>query len=268
VRIRASAFLFCYTNTMRLWVLKRRLAGFLVLLGMFIIIGGSLAYIFWPRPSCVDGVQNGDEKGVDCGGSCSKQCLGEIPVSPKRLWQRFFQVRPGVYDVGAMIENVNLFVGTKVFRYTVKLYSEENVLLAERQGTTFLLPNQKALIFEPNMVPGPRAPARVDFSFEEPITWTRMDAGDAQKIEVISRRFESDPHPIVRVKLRNKSTSRESELEISLVLESKDGNAFAVARTTLEDFVAGSEREAVFSWPTSQFQEPASMQVLYRRVVR
>ncbi|MFZ6015455.1 MAG: hypothetical protein ACOYUZ_03815 [Patescibacteria group bacterium] len=34
-----------------------------------------------PEPNCFDGVQNGDEDGVDCGGSCEARCGSDIDVS-------------------------------------------------------------------------------------------------------------------------------------------------------------------------------------------
>jgi len=256
----------CYNILMRTWVLKRRLIGIgiVTVLGLTAFVFAVITQI--PEPTCTDGLQNGEEGGVDCGGACEVQCLGEIPTQPKRLWQRYFLVRPGVYDVGAMIENTNLFIGARDFSYKMKLYDSENVLLAEREGRTFLLPKDRTFIFEPNMVPGPRIPARVDFSFE-PITWERLDSKRQFEMQVVSQSFETDPHPLVKVNLQNASLFEEKRIEVSVVLEGADGNAFAAARTYLENFAPGSQRTVSFAWPTSHYPRPARIDILYRRVL-
>ena len=42
-------------------------------------------------PSCTDNKQNGDEKGIDCGGSCRKSCTFEVDKI-STLWSRTFEV--------------------------------------------------------------------------------------------------------------------------------------------------------------------------------
>ena len=69
---------FLYTYLMSIsWAVKKQLTYFSVFL--IIIIGVAVGfYLNITVPSCTDKKQNQDEKGVDCGGQCSKECLGEI----------------------------------------------------------------------------------------------------------------------------------------------------------------------------------------------
>ena len=75
---------------------------------MAILVVGFIAYrVLYEAPTCSDGVQNGDEEGVDCGGACDRVCSFQA-VDPIVLWERFFEVGPGVYNTVALIENPNV----------------------------------------------------------------------------------------------------------------------------------------------------------------
>ena len=62
---------------------------------------------FHKTPTCFDGVKNQNEKGLDCGGVCTRICSGDIST-PIVMWQRVFQVTPGVYSAVAYIQNPNV----------------------------------------------------------------------------------------------------------------------------------------------------------------
>ena len=49
--------------------------------------GGSCPDACVPEPTCYDGIQNGDEEGVDCGGSCPNKCTDG---SPGMEWNKTF----------------------------------------------------------------------------------------------------------------------------------------------------------------------------------
>jgi len=48
--------------------------------------GGSCANACTTSPTCTDGVQNGDETGVDCGGSCPNTCSNVVTVPTMSEW--------------------------------------------------------------------------------------------------------------------------------------------------------------------------------------
>jgi hypothetical protein len=50
---------------------------FSIFAGAILLVIIALAWYFWPRPTCFDKKQNGQEEGIDCGGPCIP-CLGEI----------------------------------------------------------------------------------------------------------------------------------------------------------------------------------------------
>src|SRR3989338_9568602 len=89
------------------WAAKKQLTYLLFVL--FAVVG--LVFAFWlniTAPSCNDKKQNQDEKGVNCGGVCAKECLGEIKDLAV-LWSKPLKVSGNDYDAVALVENRNLF---------------------------------------------------------------------------------------------------------------------------------------------------------------
>ena len=110
-------------------------------------------------PTCFDGKQNQEEKGVDCGGSCSLQCKGgakDISV----IWAKVFPVRPGTYDLVAYVENPNIDIGAPRLPYTGKLYDADGNLIAEKRGETYANPSESFVIFDGGILTGEKIPIR------------------------------------------------------------------------------------------------------------
>ena len=114
------------------WAAKKQLTYLLI----FLIVIVGIIFAVWLKitvPSCTDGKQNQDEKGVDCGGVCSKECLGEIK-DLAILWSKPLKVAGNNYDAVALVENRNLFLSAKSVRYQFKFYDDRNILIASREG--------------------------------------------------------------------------------------------------------------------------------------
>ncbi len=252
---------------MRLWTLKRRLAGFGILFLLLGILITVLAWSFWPQPSCVDEKQNGAEEGVDCGGSCTNKCFGEIAKPPIVLWKDHFAVRSGVFDVGALIENQNIKLGAKKFEYIFRVYDRAGLLVSKKDGNTFIYPGEQTFIFESNLVTGPLYPSYVEFDYK-PIAWERMTMSDPLKIDLVGQSYEETPNPIVRATLANRSLFEEKNIEITLRLENADGNAYAASKTVIDIFPPQSTKDVIFTWPPSSFEKPKTIAPLYRRILR
>ncbi len=142
------------------WAAKRKLTYSIILIVLVILFIGVPTYFFFHHtPTCEDGVQNQDEKGVDCGGMCKRLCVSDIS-NPIVLWQRVFQVAPGVYNAVAYIQNPNVQIEVAKVPYTFKLYDANNVLIIQQSGTTFIPADQTFAIFEPSIRTGSRVPVR------------------------------------------------------------------------------------------------------------
>ncbi len=231
------------------WASKKRFtyAGG-VFLFFAVIIGIPLIIWIYQPPSCFDGKLNQTETAIDKGGPC--QILDERHLSPHSiLWSRAFPVRGGLYNVIAYIENPNEGGGVREVGYRFGLYDEKNVLVAERKGTTFILPGGVTPVFEGGIGTGSRAVARTYFEFTSRLVWEHME--NATRAISISNKIITTPNATPRLSAVVKNTSVAPSLNPSFtaVIFDSAGNAFAASATTLARLAPNEEQEVTFTWP-------------------
>src|ERR1700733_13324903 len=107
---------------MNSWSAKRKFffGGIFVLIVVLIALGVSYQFFYRP-PSCTDGKQDGDETGVDCGGSCVLQCASDS-LTPVVLWAKIFPVSGNLYTAVAYIENPNINSSNPEANYQFQIY--------------------------------------------------------------------------------------------------------------------------------------------------
>ncbi len=133
-------------------------------------IVGVATYLLWERPACDDGIQNGGERGVDCGGPCALVCTRE--ANPIKLsWVRPFEVSPGWYNVVAVVENPNTAARADGLRYRIRVYDEDEVAVAEREGVADLDPQSLLPIVELGLETGARRGVRAGFEWLDEPRW-------------------------------------------------------------------------------------------------
>ncbi len=234
---------------------------------LFLVAAGYALYTLKPIPICTDGRQNGVEEGIDCGGSCPTSCLEPDPRDLVQLWARFFPTHSNMYDVAALVENVNIRTSARSVHYVFKLYSSSRVLLARREGVTYLYPNEKTVVYEPNISVGIQRPTYVDFTIDD-FQWQPFEDKNPLKIEISEKRYESDPHPTLHAVLTNRAVFEEGALEVFGLLGRIDGTVYAASRTTIENLPGGSQKEVIFTWPNTPLEAPGISTVLFRRLER
>lgn len=239
-----------YISQMASWGAKRKTlyaSGFIILICG--IITTLFFGVFYKKPTCFDGKQNGKESGVDCGGSCRKVCEAEA-VAPKILWARAFQASPGVYNAAAYIENPNIYSAAKDVPYIFRLFDEQNILVYERKGKTDIEQNNSFVVFEPNINTGNRNAKFAFFEFEKVPDWQRTEAEIATKdLKIRTLALEQNTTPVrFQAAIENSSFESISDIEAVAVLYNAAGNAIAVSRTVLDAIPAEGETTATFTW--------------------
>lgn len=235
------------------WATRRRL---LILFVLLVIIGG---IVFWRKadtifmaPSCSDGLKNGDESGIDCGGTmCSTLCTSQVS-EPTVLWKRSFAVTDDVYNAVAYIENKNA-AATRAIAYEFRLYDANDILAARRTGVTVIPPLGRYAIVETGIQSGTATVAYTAFSFSSvPAKWERLPA------QIASLRLttgaatldETGPFPKLTALVTNPSPTIElSNTIVAAVLFDANDNAVNVSRTLIPSLPGQRSAPVTFTWP-------------------
>lgn len=227
------------------WKLKRQLIA-VGIIGVFVAIVVFSLFFWFKTPSEQTGPST---------------LLGaQKPI--RLLWSRFFLVRQGVYDVAALLENPNDRAKAAVVPYVFRLFDENDILIAAKEGIGFVNPSERFVIVEPLIATGVRMPKRVSFEIRN-VVW---EAGEkiVSPIIIKEKRFEtSETDTTIYVTLSNTNVRSSAPLEAVSVLADAEGNTTAVARADVDPLLAGEEREVVFTWPRV-LSKPAVIQVYVR----
>src|SRR5947209_2666869 len=118
------------------WSTRRQILYYIVAM-VVAVITLTLGYklFFAHAATCSDGIKNGTEIGVDCGGSCSLICESDAKA-PRVLWARSFKTDTSLYTSAAYIQNPNYGAAARAVQYSFQLFDKDNVLVVECDGVT------------------------------------------------------------------------------------------------------------------------------------
>ncbi len=231
------------------WSSRRRtviILGFLLIIGMVTLI--PLAMWWYEPATCFDGKQNQGETATDRSGPCV--LLDERTLIPHAIqWARAFSVRDGTWSAVTYIENPNDMAGVIQAPYRFKLYDDRNILVAEREGSSYIMPGTVTPIYEGGFDTGNRRVARTYFEFSAPLVWERMQ--DASNVITITGKslLDVDTAPRVIAIAENTAVSEAREIHFVAVVFDTAGNAIASSRTIVPVLSAGARENLVFTWP-------------------
>lgn len=225
----------------------------LVILIPIILIGYSY---FHRAPTCFDGAQNGDEKGVDCGGACLKLCdFQTIPLIQR--WQRISRVSAGLYNALAYVENSNQDAAILNISYLFKLYDEDGVVIAKREGTAAFPPKKISPIFEGAIDTGQRTAVRVTFEFTADQVWEKYSKPQPNISLTDKVATSTDSIPRLDVYAENLSSERIPHVDFIAIMYDEKGNAMAFSRTAINKMERNAPQDLVFTW-REPFPSPVS----------
>ncbi len=232
---------------------------------VFIIVVGAIGipgfYLFYQSPTCTDGVMNGNEQGVDCGGSCERLCQTSF-LQPSLAWTRFEQVAPGLYNLAAYIVNPNIDAEALSVPYHIALYDNRGVLIIDTAGHVTLPPHRNTIAFMGAVNVGKRIPSKALFEFTAPPDWhKKTDALSA--IAVGDKKYAEDSlGSSLTVILKNTSVYPIINVGVYAVLYDKDNNALGFSKTFVDEIPAKGSSLAPFTWPVNRKGEVISIEVL------
>jgi hypothetical protein len=247
------------------WALKRQIF-YIVLLILFFAVFGFL--IISPQlnkaPTCTDGKQNGDETGLDCGGSCPSACLAQVnKVSV--VWARAFRVIPGRYNAVAYLVNHNKNSAVEKINYRFRFADANNVYIGKREGSTFIPPGSNFAIFEPGIDIGNSVPFYVNFEFTQTPEWLQVSEEKINQLKILISNIQLRDEttlPRMSATIKNNSLFTVPNVDVVTILYDKEGNAISTSRTYLSELKPLQTSDISFTW-----QEPFSGTVVAKEII-
>ncbi len=203
--------------------------------------------------SCIDGIQNQNEQGIDCGGICTNACI-EVVVGQDFQTKEVTFVPGGNnrYDVMARIFNGNDAIGAPSFRYTFQLKDASGQVLATRSGNNYILPQETKTLIEVNLESA-LSPASVSLSISD-VSWERF-TGYREKptINIYQKRYNqlttgagySGAYGLVS----NESPYDFRSIIVKVILRDSTGKPLAFNQTKQDNVTAGESRDFMLIWP-------------------
>ena len=249
---------------MALWSTKRRFVyGSSVVLVLALILGGIFWGIIYHAPTCSDSVKNGDETGVDCGGSCKNLCTSDA-LSPVVLWAKVFNISGDVYSAVAYIQNPNINSKNQSASYQFRIYDGNGKLITIREGETSIPKGKKFAVFETGIILKNQKPKSTDFQFLSFSPWEKDTTKEPETSLKYSSLLATSTTPSITGTISNNSLQDISRLKLAVFLTDQNENVIGASETFVDNLQKGTSQDFVFTWQKPFNTEPSIINVIYR----
>lgn len=247
--------------------MRKRLIFLSLVLFFAVVVGLPAYFFFYQAPSCSDGRQNGDETGVDCGGSCRMLCPADALPLSSRSDPRILSIAPGVYEVVSLVENLNPLAEVYRAKYTVRVFDQASAIpLRTFEGEAHIPRGSRVAIFEgPFTLDTGAVPTRATLEWDsESLTWQKSEGtlADVRVVSSVISREELAPR--LDISLENFSLERASNIDLTALLYDENGNIFAASKTFVDNISPTGRAPAVFAWPRPFARNILNTEVIIR----
>lgn len=236
---------------MNSWSVRRkRLIFSIILFFLIILVGVPAFFLLYRAPTCFDGKQNGDETGIDCGGSCELLCSVESLPLLARGDPRIVSFSDDVFAVVAVFDNPNVGAEVRRAEYSIRLFEQDgSVPIKTFEGFVYIPKNSSFVVFEGPFNLSSR-PARAVLEWKrDSLVWMRNPTPIPNIVlrdEVLSREETS---PRLDVILQNTSLEEIRNIELTALVFDENSNIIASSKTFVDRVASGDSVPAVFIWP-------------------
>lgn len=224
--------------------------------GCFVLIVISLivaAYFIWFRaaPTCFDGSQNGEETGVDCGGTCM-DCEIRFLAPFQTSWIKYFSSQDGTVIV-AEIKNLNIDYGAKSFFYSIEVYDGADKLVGVLKKNSFIYDGEIKYLIEPVNV-NSRDIKNIKISFSD-IRWESKKEFPRPEIQLRGVKTKSaDPNNpgegvVVSGFVTNNNAYNLSKVRVMGFLFKKNGAQLTASKNEIENLGGYEEKFFKINFP-------------------
>ena len=218
---------------------------------------------FSETPTCSDGIQNQDESGIDCGGSCAYLCRAE-QLPPTVLFTKALNNGVGRTSIIASVENKNPRAAAKNVPYRVTLYGAKQSFIQEVTGTFDLSPGATVPVFIPSIPSGRQAVVSAFLTVDaSSLQWFTL-TNDSRVIPIVSNTKQggTPSAPRIEATLTNPSITVLTNVRVIVLVRNEKGDIIAASQTIVSTIPAQGNATATFTWSTAFPSIPASVEVV------
>ena len=251
------------------WSQRRKRIILSLIFGFLIFfIGLPVFFFFYRGPTCTDGKQNGDEKGIDCGGGCKKLCQADNLSIILKGDPQVVQVGSTTYAVVIQAQNPNLSSDILRARYIFRMYeSSSTVPVRIIDGDVYVPQGQKFAVFEGPFDFSEAKPDRATFEWkQDSLVWnTNTKPLTALVIEEKYLSGEGE-EPRLTAELYNPSLDKVNNVELTAIISDEQGNTIGVSKTFVDSIEKEGREPIVFTWPQPFVGTPALIDILIKEL--
>lgn len=220
---------------------------------------------FQTKPSCVDGIQNQNEQGVDCGGICAERCA--LVAQQNLAVQQTGFVPSGVannYDIYGVVSNPNQALGSGSFNYQFTVKDAAGTTIATKNDTGFILSGETKYLVSSNQTMSD-TPASVELSLGNP-QWIEVnDLYEKPQLKIVYKNYKEITNGVgfseATGLLKNESPLDFSLIKLEIILKDNQGQVIGLNSTQMGTVQAGENRDFRFFWPNKFPGTVANMEV-------
>ncbi|HEX8946784.1 MAG TPA: FxLYD domain-containing protein [Candidatus Paceibacterota bacterium] len=244
------------------WAERRRAFIIAIIIAMGVTLAALVFMAVWYQaPTCTDGVQNQDEAGVDCGGSCPYLCSAQA----QQPTVRFVTALPGSggrTDVIAYIDNPNANAAVQGAPYTVEVYGPEATVLARFSGTVDLPPRSTVPIFIPSVYQGDGSMRNSFLTFDSSSTRWFASTDVPPVLPVSDIQVVGTTTPRVTATLSNPTPNTLYNVKVVASVFDSSGNVIAASQTIVPRVGPQASADMTFMWDAPFTGVPAKEEIV------
>lgn len=233
---------------------------------VFILIAASASYLIYrayirTQPTCADGIQNGEEEGIDCGTlACGFACQQEI--APIQIGAgQFFKTPVNDYDFIIEVVNPNSGHGSGGIVFDLIASMTDGSELILKRDSFYILPGQTKHIIIPS-IEGEGEISSVEMVIKN-AEWQKLDNPGAADFSLIREDFKRLNNQTGEYNgvIFNNSDFDFDKVDIAVMAFSEKGEIVGLNSTNMRTFLSKTERSFKVEWPFAFQDQPARFEV-------
>src|SRR3989344_5529397 len=165
---------------------KRLIMIFWIISALLAALAAALYMVtFYRAPSCTDGLENGRETGLDCGGRCPYVCSAD-EEEPTVLFTQAILNGEGRTDVISLVENKNQMAAAKNIPYAISIFGYDQTLIQRITGSLDLPPGATVPVFVPGVASGYATPGAAFLTIASSSIQWYAEASDPRIVPSVS----------------------------------------------------------------------------------